>query len=56
MMEGAHQIYIAPKYNKGYDSANFFCDKFPTMVGDQVIRVIKGYGNTILTYPFYNLL
>ena len=28
--------------NKGYDSADFFCENFPVIASDKVKRVIKG--------------
>ncbi len=33
---------------KGYYSADFFCETFPAIASDKVIRVIKGYGNPVL--------
>ena len=36
-----------PFYNKGYYSADFFGETFPAIVSIKVIKVIKGYGNTV---------
>ena len=33
--------------DKGYYSADSFCETFSALASDKVKRVIKGYGNTV---------
>jgi len=49
-------MFHGKRERKGYNSADFFCDTFPTIASDKVKKVIKGYENTVFPITFITLL
>ena len=48
-------MFHGKRDSKGYYSADFFCETFPAIASDRGKRGIKGYENTVVSYPFITL-
>ena len=46
-IKSASVMFHGKHRNKGYDSADFFCETFSSIASDEVKKVIKGYGDIV---------